>query len=395
MAFGGGRGLDADIPGTDPFAALFSEELGCVLQVAEADADAVVDAFRAEGIDARDIGAPSATRDIVIRVGGAPVLSGTVNGWRKIWSELTWEMQSIRDNPACARQEYDIAGDATDPGMNFKVTFDPDEKTEITVRQAPRIAILREQGINGHVEMAAAFENAGFEAIDVHMTDLHEGRVDLADFGGLVACGGFSYGDVLGSGTGWASSILFSQRLAEMFGKFFHRPETFTLGVCNGCQMVSQLKDLIPGAENWPHFVHNVSEQFEARYATIEILQSPSIFFKGMEGSRLPIAVAHGDGHAAFDGETRAALVRDGLAAVRYVDNFGKATETYPWNPNGSIGGLTGFTTPDGRATIMMPHPERGFRSLQLSYRPADLFAGESGPWMRMFRNAFAFANAR
>ena len=395
MAFGGGRGLDVDLRGVEPFGALFGEELGCVLQVADKDTEDVVSLFRDAGILALDIGAPTAGRELVIRVDGVPAVSGDISHLRQIWSELTCEMQSIRDNPACAKQEYDIAGDAADPGMNFKVTFDPDEKPAVTVRQTPRIAILREQGVNGHVEMAAAFENAGFEAVDVHMTDLHEGRVDLADFGGLVACGGFSYGDVLGSGTGWASSILYSAKLAEMFGKYFHRPETFTLGVCNGCQMVSQLKDLIPGAENWPHFVHNVSEQFEARYATVEIMHSPSIFFKGMEGSRLPIAVAHGDGHAAFDGETRAALVRDGLAAVRYVDNFGKPTETYPWNPNGSIGGLTGFTTPDGRATIMMPHPERGFRALQLSYRPADLFTGEAGPWMRMFRNAFAFANAR
>ena len=225
------------------------------------------------------------------------------------------------------------------------------------------------------------------------MTDLHEGRVDLADFQGLVACGGFSYGDVLGAGSGWARSILFSERLSEMFRTFFHRPETFTLGVCNGCQMVSQLKGLIPGAECWPRFVRNVSEQFEARYATVEILPSPSIFFRGMEGSRVPIAVAHGEGLVRFDADAdRAKALSAGLAAVRYVDGRGQPTERYPWNPNGSAGGLTGFTSADGRATIMMPHPERGFRSLQLSYRPEGLFGGEAGPWMRMFRNAYAFA---
>jgi phosphoribosylformylglycinamidine synthase len=251
------------------------------------------------------------------------------------------------------------------------------------------MAILREQGVNGHIEMAAAFALAGFESVDVHMTDLLAGRVDLADFQGLVACGGFSYGDVLGAGSGWARSILFNRKLKAMFRKFFHRKDTFSLGVCNGCQMLSQLKDLIPGAEGWPEFKRNISEQFEARYCTLEVMDSPSIFFKGMAGSRIPIAVAHGEGRAAWEGERPASA----LPALRYVDGRGLPTERYPWNPNGSKDGLTSFTTKDGRATIMMPHPERGFRACQLSHNPG-VFTGEAGPWMRMFRNAYAFAVA-
>ena len=235
--------------------------------------------------------------------------------------------------------------------------------------------------------MAAAFALAGFESVDVHMTDLLAGRVDLADFKGLVACGGFSYGDVLGAGSGWARSILFNRKLKAMFKKFFHRKDTFSLGVCNGCQMLSQLKDIIPGAQDWPAFKRNLSEQFEARYATVEILESPSIFFKGMAGSRVPIAVAHGEGRVEFSGSTG----RKGLKpAARYVDGRGQPTERYPWNPNGSAGGLTAFTSRDGRATIMMPHPERGFRAVQLSYNPGVF--KKDGPWMRMFRNAYAFA---
>jgi phosphoribosylformylglycinamidine synthase len=246
------------------------------------------------------------------------------------------------------------------------------------------MAILREQGVNGHIEMAAAFSLAGFDCQDVHMSDLIEGRADLADFKGLVACGGFSYGDVLGAGSGWARSILFNKKLKAMFKKFFHRKDTFSLGVCNGCQMLSQLKDIIPGAEAWPKFVKNVSEQFEARLATIEIEPSPSIFFKGMEGSRLPIAVAHGEGRVQAEGFT------PGKCAAHYVDGRGNATERYPFNPNGSFGGQTAFTTKDGRATIMMPHPERGFRACQLSYNPGTFKV--NGPWMRMFENAYRFA---
>ena len=249
------------------------------------------------------------------------------------------------------------------------------------------MAILREQGVNGHIEMAAAFALAGFDCVDVHMSDLIAGRVDLADFKGLVACGGFSYGDVLGAGSGWARSILFNDRLKAMFKAFFERPDTFSLGVCNGCQMLSQLKDIIPGAEGWPKFVKNVSEQFEARLATIEIEESPSVFFKGMAGSRLPIPVAHGEGRVWTDG------FAPSICAAHFVDGRGNATTRYPFNPNGSIGGQTAFTTKDGRATIMMPHPERGFRAVQLSYNDGTFKV--NGPWMRMFQNAYAFACGR
>jgi phosphoribosylformylglycinamidine synthase len=300
-------------------------------------------------------------------------------------------MQALRDNPVTARQEYDNGLDENDPGLTFKLTYDPDAKVSKAISKTkPKIAILREQGVNGHIEMAAAFALAGFESIDVHMTDLLSGRVDLADFNGLVACGGFSYGDVLGAGSGWARSILFNRKLKAMFKKFFARKDTFSLGVCNGCQMLSQLKDIIPGAKDWPSFKRNISEQFEARFCTVEVMDSPSIFFKGMAGSRVPIAVAHGEGRVEFaEGVDGAKAV----PALRYVNGRGEPTERYPWNPNGSLGGLTSFTSKDGRATIMMPHPERGFRSCQLSYK-GEFFGGEAGPWMRMFRNAYDFVTS-
>jgi phosphoribosylformylglycinamidine synthase len=303
-------------------------------------------------------------------------------------------MQSLRDNPVAAREEYDNGLDEHDPGLTYKLTYDPDEKVALNAKlktrnAKPKVACLREQGVNGHIEMAAAFALAGFESVDVHMTDLLAGRVDLADFKGLVACGGFSYGDVLGAGSGWARSVLYNDRLKEMFAKFFARPDTFALGVCNGCQMLSQLKDIIPGAEAWPRFVRNISEQFEARLCTLEVLESPSIFFKGMAGSRIPIAVAHGEGRAVWEGAQPA----DVKTALRFVDGRGNATERYPFNPNGTKGGFTGFTTTDGRVTIMMPHPERGFRAAQLSYNPGTF--SKDGPWMRMFRNAYAFATQK
>ena len=255
------------------------------------------------------------------------------------------------------------------------------------------MAILREQGVNGQVEMAAAFDRAGFESVDVHMTDLLGGKTDLRDFAGLAACGGFSYGDVLGAGSGWAKCVLYNERLKEMFRKFFARKETFTLGVCNGCQMISQLKAIIPGAEHWPVFTKNKSQQFEARYVTVEVVPSPSVLFKGMDGARVGIAVAHGEGYANFDlTGSSGGILGNNLLSMRFVDNYGKPTERYPFNPNGSLQGMTGFTTTDGRVTIMMPHPERGFRSLQMSYRPAGLYEGEEGPWLRIFQNARKFA---
>jgi phosphoribosylformylglycinamidine synthase len=395
MAITGGRGIKASLPDGDVLEQLFTEQPGAVLQVSENNLKEVLAIFKAAKVPAIVIGAPTDDRCFTLSVGARKAVETDLTYLRRAWSETTYRMQALRDNPVCAKEEYDNALDETDPGLTFKLTYDPDEtvvcgtskKAKKTGSPAPRMAILREQGVNGHIEMAAAFALAGFDCQDVHMSDLIEGRVDLADFKGLVACGGFSYGDVLGAGSGWARSILFNNKLKAMFKKFFARKDTFSLGVCNGCQMLSQLKDIIPGAEAWPKFVRNTSEQFEARFATIEIEPSPSIFFKGMEGSRLPIAVAHGEGRVWTDGFT------PGKCAAHYVDGRGQATERYPYNPNGSIGGQTAFTTKDGRATIMMPHPERGFRACQLSYNDGSFKV--NGPWMRMFQNAYRFATGK
>ncbi len=398
MAITGGRGLNVTLPDGDALQQLFNEQPGAVLQVADANLDKVLALFKKAKVDAVVIGEPTDDRKVEIAVGARTAIKTDLTYIRRCWSETTYRMQALRDNPVCAKEEYDNGLDEQDPGLSFKLTYDPEKgpetaktaktsrtaKTAKTMAGKPRMCILREQGVNGHIEMAAAFALAGFECVDVHMSDLIEKRVALKDFQGLVACGGFSYGDVLGAGSGWARSILFNDRLCKMFKTFFHRKDTFALGVCNGCQMLSQLKDLIPGAEKWPKFVKNVSEQFEARYATIEIEDSPSIFFKGMAGSRLPIAVAHGEGRVWTDGFV------PGPSAAHFVDNYGNATTRYPYNPNGSIGGQTAFTTADGRATILMPHPERGFRACQLSYNDGTF--KEKGPWMRMFENAYAFA---
>ena len=399
MAMAGGRGVDARLPGGDVLSVLFSEEPGAVLQVARGNLPRVMAIFEAAGLGgaAFAAGAPADDLSFTISAGCRVAVRTRVPELRRAWSETTWHMQSLRDNPATALEEYDRALDETDPGLVYKLLFDPEAapaKTPRGRRRAapsrgkPKMAILREQGVNGHVEMAAAFALAGFEAVDVHMTDLLSGRESLERFSGLVACGGFSYGDVLGAGSGWARSILFNPRLKKEFAEFFARPGTFSLGVCNGCQMLSQLKGLIPGAKRWPSFRRNLSEQFEARLATVEILPSPSVFFRGMEGSVLPIAVAHGEGRVEF---ASAADARKAIPAARYVDGRGMPALKYPANPNGSAGGLTAFTSDDGRATIMMPHPERGFRACQITYNPGT-FKGEAGPWMRMFRNAFAFA---
>ncbi len=398
MAFAGRRGIEADLSalGRDPLATLFSEELGAVLQVAEDQHAAVIDCLRAHGLDActHTIGAPAAAgaaARLTLRLPGGAALDEAVTDLNRAWSELTFRLQSLRDNPDCAREEFDALLEADDPGLDARLTFDPDTAPRVSTAR-PRMAILREQGVNGHIEMAAAFDRAGFECVDVHMTDLHEARVNLDAFAGLVACGGFSYGDVLGAGAGWARSILFKPALKDMFARFFARPDTFALGVCNGCQMLSRLKEIIPGAGHWPAFVGNRSEQFEARLVTVDVLPSPSVLLEGMAGSVLPIPVAHGEGRVAFaDGDLEAA--RDGgLIALRYVDNRGRPATAYPQNPNGSIDGITGLTTTDGRVTIMMPHPERAFRAVQLSYRPAA-FTGEAGPWLRLFRNARRFVD--
>ncbi|MBQ7667260.1 MAG: phosphoribosylformylglycinamidine synthase, partial [Kiritimatiellae bacterium] len=398
MAMAGGCGVRLKFAqsGTqqETLAALFAEEPGMVLQVADVDLSAVESAFFGAGLSFVRLGSVTPdSRFLSAKFGETVKLDVSIARLRSAWSETSACMRELRDNPESAAAERQAAADERDPGLSFEMTYDPASLPVIANASArPRVAIFREEGVNGHVEMAAAFDAAGFEAVDVHVTDLVEGRESLARFAGLAACGGFSYGDVLGAGSGWAGTILHNAKLRDAFAAFFARPETFTLGVCNGCQMVSQLRSIIPGAEDWPRFIHNRSTRFEARYATVEVMRSPSVLLRGMEGSRIPIAVAHGEGFARFETEdARMRLLMDECAALRYVDNSGAPTERYPFNPNGSAGGLTGFTTRDGRATIMMPHPERGFRSVQLSYRPDGFCDGEAGPWLRMFRNARAF----
>jgi phosphoribosylformylglycinamidine synthase len=371
-------------------ATLFNEELGAVLQIRKGDRARVMERLRDAGLSAEShvIGHPNAEGQVRVIVNARPVLAEKRIDLHRAWSQVTHHIQRLRDNPACADQEYDRLLDAGDPGLNASLTFDPaqDIAAPFIARGArPRVAVLREQGVNGQVEMAGAFDRAGFAAVDVHMSDIIAGRVKLSDFKAFAACGGFSYGDVLGAGEGWAKSILFNPRARDEFEAFFGRPDSFALGACNGCQMMSNLKDIIPGAENWPHFERNASEQYEARLALVEIQKSPSILFAGMEGSRIPIATAHGEGRAVY----RSAAAMDAcryLVGARFVDNRGKVTEAYPSNPNGSPQGITAVTTPDGRFTILMPHPERVFRSVLLSWHPREW--GEDSPWMRMFQNA-------
>jgi phosphoribosylformylglycinamidine synthase len=394
MAFAGHAGVTIDATAVageaDLLAALFAEELGAVLQVRLADVAEVGRTCRAHGLDARCVARVNAGDEVVVQRGGEQLFGEDRVTLQRAWSETTWQMQGLRDNPACAQQEYDRILDHDDPGISPLLTFDPAGNVGapfVSRGARPRIAILREQGVNGHVEMAAAFDRAGFAAHDVHMSDLIAGRVSLAGFRGFVACGGFSYGDVLGAGEGWAKSILFNPRSRDQFEAFFGRTDTFGLGVCNGCQMLSNLQELIPGAGHWPHFVRNRSEQFEARLVMAEVPESPSILLTGMAGSRMPIVVSHGEGRAAFDDPADMARV---AVALRYVDNRGRPTSIYPLNPNGSPEGITGVTTVDGRFTVLMPHPERVFRTVQMSWHPATW--GEDSPWMRLFRNARAFA---
>jgi len=395
MAFAGRKGMEVDLTTLsdlgNPFPALFCEELGAVLEVAPEHLPALHFLFASYELTTivHEIGDTTEAQDLVIEWDDEELYRESVMSLHQAWSELTYRMQSLRDNPECVHEEYDRLTDAEDPGILIRPVFKSQPET-LNLQPGttkPRVAVLREQGINGHNEMAFAFDKAGFSSVDVHMTDLLNGSVDLAEFQGLVACGGFSYGDVLGAGSGWAKSVLYHQRLKDMFQAYFERSDTFTLGVCNGCQMVSQLKGIIPGADPWPEFKRNRSEQFEARVTTVEVLDSPSLFLKGMAGSLLPIPVAHGEGRADFSRTgSLESCTSAGLVSLRYVDGAGSPTERYPKNPNGSQDGVTGFTTPDGRATIMMPHPERCFRAVQMSYNDGT-FAGEEGPWMPMFRN--------
>ena len=394
MAFAGHTGLDVSLDelGDDPRAACFSEELGAVLQVRHCDTDTVLEALREAGLGRHShvLGTLRDDDRVVIRSNSTSVLDESRVDLQRAWAETSYRMQALRDNALCAEQEFHALLDADDPGLQphpgFDIDFDP-AAPMIATGARPRVAILREQGVNGQVEMAAAFDRAGFSCIDVHMSDVISGRTDLVEFSGLVACGGFSYGDVLGAGQGWARSILFNPRARDAFEAFFSRGDSWGLGVCNGCQMMSGLKSIIPGAEHWPVFARNTSEQFEARVSMVEVLPSPSILLQGMEASQLPIAVAHGEGRATFASQADAQAALDArLVAMRYVDHYGEPTEDYPLNPNGSPFGITGLTTGDGRFTIMMPHPERVFRSVQNAWHPDEW--GEDGPWLRLFRNA-------
>ena len=389
MAFAGHCGLDIELGERfteDSVAVLFNEELGGVLQVASSDAYAVNDAFEQAGLGhlLHDIGCPADAYTMTVRHQGEVIFTASVNDMQRAWHETSFRIQSLRDNPDCAQQEHDAIRE-DDPGLHVDVSFDVDVRAPSILTAKPRMAILREQGVNGHIEMAAAFKKAGFEAIDVHMSDILERGMSLDDFHGMVACGGFSYGDVLGAGEGWAKSILLNPRARDVFQSFFHRQDTFSLGVCNGCQMMANLKELIPGAEHWPRFVRNISEQFEARFCLVEVTESPSLLLQEMAGSRLPIAVAHGEGRAEYRDERHQ---QDAIACLRYADNQGAATEAYPANPNGSPSGNTGFTTSDGRVTIMMPHPERVYRRVQNSWFPEDIES--DGLWLKLFTNAAA-----
>lgn len=404
MSFASHVGLDVmldELKGDD-LEVLFNEELGALVQVSRDDlADIFVLCEEAGLENVHEVARLNTSGTLNVMRNKQTVYEENAIVLRRMWSETTYQMQKLRDNPTCAQQEYDRILDAKDPGLHVKLTYDVNEiilpspasgrGTEGEGRSAsinlsrPKMAILREQGVNGHVEMAAAFDRAGFQTVDVHMSDIIAGRVKLDDFKGVVACGGFSYGDVLGAGEGWAKSILFNPRARDEFEAFFQRNDTFALGVCNGCQMMSNLHEIIPGAENWAHFSRNQSEQFEARFVMVEVQESPSILFDGMAGSRMPIVVAHGEGYADFGNTKRLHAAQD-VVTLRYIDHYGKATTTYPLNPNGSPQGITGLTTPDGRFSIMMPHPERVFRAVQNAWYPKEW--QENGAWLRMFQNA-------
>jgi phosphoribosylformylglycinamidine synthase len=390
MSFASHIGLDINLDELhgDDLAVLFNEELGALVQVRRTHLPEIFVLCEEAGLSAvHEVATLNASGTLSITRHGRQLYSENAIALRRMWSETTWQMQKLRDNPVCAQAEYDRILDAGDPGLHVQLSYNQNENVVVPAmtKSRPRMAILREQGVNGHVEMAAAFDRAGFHAVDVHMSDIISGRVRLEQFKGVVACGGFSYGDVLGAGEGWANSILFNPRARDEFEAFFQRRDTFALGVCNGCQMMSNLHEIIPGAENWAHFSRNQSEQFEARFVMVEVQQSPSILFDGMAGSRMPIVVAHGEGYADFGSQEKLQAAQD-IVTLRYIDNYGRATETYPLNPNGSPQGITGLTTPDGRFSIMMPHPERVFRAVQNSWYPKEW--QENGAWLRMFQNA-------
>ena len=391
MAFAGRCGLELHVPeDADAVGHFFTEEIGLVLQVGDGDLPALRELAESHGLAAvmHEIGKPASHGDIVIRAGEREIYRNSRIELQRRWAATSYHMQRLRDNAECARQEYDALLDAEDPGICFETAFDAQDDITapyINLQARPRVAILREQGVNGQMEMAAAFDRARFEAVDVHMTDLASGAADLANFDVLAACGGFSFGDVLGAGGGWAKSILCNEALRKQFEAFFRNPATLTLGVCNGCQMIALLAELIPGSGHWPTFQRNLSEQFEARFAMVRVRESPSAFFTGMAGSRFPLAVAHGEGRAVFGSAADSAALGSRVS-LRYVDNRGAVADSYPANPNGSTEGIAAVCNEDGRVTILMPHPERVFRTCQNSWHPEGW--GEDAPAMRLFRNA-------
>ena len=399
MSFAGHVGvsvsLDTLVSADDScMAALFNEELGAVVQVRREQAETIRQRFSAAGVAVFALGTLNERDELEIKQGNKVLFSQSRANLQRSWSETSYQVASLRDNADCVREEFDRISRA-DNGLSAKLTFDPAENISapyINTGAKPLVAIVREQGVNSHLEMAAAFDRAGFTAVDVHMSDLLAGRRSLADVSGMVACGGFSYGDVLGAGEGWAKTVLFNEQIRDQFQTFFHRPETFSLGVCNGCQMLSNLKPLIPGAELWPRFVRNLSEQFEARFSLVRVEESQSIFLKGMAGTHMPIAISHGEGRAEFASpEALKQLQQSNQIAMRFLENDLTVASRYPANPNGSPDGITGVTSADGRATLMMPHPERVFRTVLNSWHPDDW--GEDSGWMRIFRNARSFVD--
>jgi phosphoribosylformylglycinamidine synthase len=396
MAFAGHCGIDIALDAVTSAGAvidaLFAEELGAVVQVRTQDLPRVLELAEELGLAdiCFDIGTVQKGGAIRCTFNGSTVLANTRTHYQRIWAETSYRMQALRDNTRCAQQEFDLLLDEANPGLHVSLGYDQNEDIAapyIRRGQRPRIAVLREQGVNGQMEMAAAFHRAGFEAVDVHMSDILGGSVTLDAFNAFVACGGFSYGDVLGAGEGWAKSILFNTQARQQFERFFRRDTTLAFGICNGCQMMSNLHELIPGAGHWPHFVRNASEQFEGRTVLVQVNDSPSVLLAGMAGSRFPIAVAHGEGRAEFaDAVAQARALASGTIGLQFVDNHGRVTEQYPANPNGSPGGIAGLCNDDGRFTIMMPHPERVFRAVCNSWKADDW--QEDGPTLRMFRNA-------
>ncbi len=396
MSFAGHVGVSVDVQtlGDDPIAALFNEELGAVIQVSAARTAEITERFSKAGVDVHLLGGLNDYQELKIDKNERSLFIRPRVDLQRTWGETSYRMAALRDNADCAWEEFNTLR-MDDPGLSANLTYNPEEDIAapyINSGVRPAVAILREQGVNSHLEMAAAFDRAGFNSVDVHMSDLLAGRRTLADFSGVIACGGFSYGDVLGAGEGWAKTVLFNEQIRDQFQAFFHRSDSFSLGVCNGCQMLSNLKTLIPGAELWPRFVRNLSEQFEARFSLVRVEESPSIFLQGMAGSHMPIAISHGEGRAEFSSQkAMQRLLDSNQIAMRFLDNHGAVASTYPANPNGSPEGITGVSSSDGRATLMMPHPERVYRTVSNSWHPEDW--GEDGAWMRMFRNARKFAD--